>query len=318
MKKLYFLITLVIVFAMTLSGCFFVPPEEEKYEIEYTDKINEYITQDITQKTDENQSVKLEKFEILGIHEKLKASADYFAFTCYGVAHLSNNNNAFVTAEYGYNYEKGLDWIDRFETKEDYFTAMEGVIEQSELFSVYMTEVTDISDTQQIFLSNAPTPFKEGIIQDGFVYELSKPVFDDDEKSISFEVKTLLELGENNFIIRRNLAIGFNAQVLTGVLADEPVVEVGAPPVVVKNGCVIVLDKYTFTVGQEEYNKIKADSKLAYDYVAQAITEEDHTKIKAERMETLIHLSINSPSMSTNLVQEVFVQEIEREFNGKG
>lgn len=234
-----------------------------------------YLSDNLTQICNEQLSdsradYSVNNFEIIGADVD-KSSFD-FDVNFNGVASLSNDSVAYTSIVYEVpsTYFDGLSKRSKSDSVYDVF---DRVVSELDPISVNISPVSSLSTINNAFIKNEPSAFEKYNIVDGLLYNLGIPEFNDEEKSVNFDTKTLVELKSSKLESGFGLGIGFNGGVGLGVGIFK----------VSKQGTFTIGDNYSFVVDENTYNAMKNDISLVYDYCASAINEKDNGKISAER-----------------------------------
>ena len=268
-KKAFVAAGLILAMIPVLTGC-------TNYKIERAEIINDKITHVLQQENVVYNDATVQDFKLIGAD--VAKTAFEFGVKFNGVAELSNGDNAFTSVEYVVPSEYFID-LSKESSEKAVFNVLEKIVDNIKMSKCSITPVSDLSNVSDTLVKNTPTPFEKYNIADGMVYNISQPTFNDKDCSVSFEVKTLMELtkykkGKGDW----GVGIGFQGQVIFGY---------GIPITPTKvTGTFTTLDKFTFKVDKESYNQMKQDPKMVYDYVVNAINEQDRNAISTDRIVT--------------------------------
>ena len=267
-KKAFIALGLVIALIPTLTGC-------TNYKIEKADEISTKITHVMQDENINYNDATVTQFKLIGAD--VAKTAFEFGVKFNGVAELSNGESAFACAEYKVPSEYFVN-LKKKSSEKDVFKVLDKIVSEIKVSKCTITPVKDLSETSDAFVRNSPSPFNRYSIDEGMVYNITPPTFDDANKTVSFEVKTLMELVKNKTKPGLGLGIGFDGSIAFGY---------GVPITMTQaRGTFTTLDKYTFQVDDNIYEQMKNDPKMVYDYVVNAINTNDRSKIDADRLLT--------------------------------
>ncbi|MBQ8844767.1 MAG: hypothetical protein IJ008_01980 [Clostridia bacterium] len=268
LKKAFLALGLVLALTPALVGC-------SNYKMEKADEISTKITHVMQEENINYNDASVTQFKLIGAD--VAKTAFEFGVKFNGVAELSNGENAFATAEYKVPSEYFIN-LKKKSSEEDVFKVLDRIVSEIKVSKCTVTPVKDLSETSDAFVKNSPSPFNKYSIDEGMVYNITPPTFDDTNKTVTFEVKTLMELVKNKSKPGWGVGIGFDGTIAFGY---------GVPITMTQaRGTFTTLDKYTFQVDDNIYEQMKNDPKMVYDYVVNAINSKDRSKVDADRLLT--------------------------------
>lgn len=253
----------------------------------------------------EDSELKLNKFELIGADVD-KSSFD-FDVSFNGVSSFSDKSVGFTALNYEVpaSYFEGVARDDSYDKLYDIF---EKIIKECEPANVQVSPVENISDINNAFIQNEVSPFEGYNISSGLLYNLGTPTFDDNEKQITFNTKTLVELTSKKPKAGYGLGVGFDGNVGVGYSSH----------VSKKQETFTIEDSYTIAVDEQTYQAMKENNALVYDYVANAIKAKDSSKMQAKQISTTTVTYDNADLLDkkniSDLEEEILKQEIT---NGK-
>lgn len=234
------------------------------------DSIKEACNVELVQ---EDSPLQIDSFEFIGADVD-KTSFD-FDVTFNGVSLFSDKSVGFTAL----NYEVPSSYFNDTKKSDSYeklYDIFEKIIKECEPVNVSVSPVPDVSDINNAFVKNEVSPFEKLSIRSGLLYNLGTPEFDDSEKKITFNTKTLVELKFGRVQAGYGMGIGFDGSVGLGFgVFTSP-----------NQGTFTLQDSYTFTVDEQTYQEMKNNQSLVYSYVAEAINNGDASKFEAKRINT--------------------------------
>lgn len=218
---------------------------------------------------------KITNFKLMGVD--IDKSGFDFDVVFNGVSTLNDTKNlAFASVSYVVDSTEFLN-IGKRSSMDSVYEVFNNVIANNQNFVISYAPVSSLTSVNDTFIKNCPSPFSGYNLTNGFVYNLSQPTFDDNSQSISFKVKSLIDLKKKSIKMGWGLGIGFSGGFGLGV----------GPFVTVKEGEFTTSDIYTLNLTPEKYAEMKNDNKLIYDYCVNAIKDKDSSKIGVERTQVV-------------------------------
>ena len=264
-KKAFVVAGVLLSLVPVLTGC----------TVERAETINDKITHVLQQENVSYGDNTIQDFKLIGAD--VAKTAFEFGVKLNGVAELSNGDNTFTSVEYAVPSEYFIN-LTKDSSEKAVFNVLERIVDNIKMSKCTITPVSDLSNVSDSFVKNTPTPFEKYNITDGMVYNISQPTFNDEKCTVTFEVKTLMELTRTKVKPGWGVGLGFDCQIVFGY---------GVPITPTKvTGTFTTLDKFTFAVDKEVYNQMKQDPKMVYDYVVNAINNQDAKAFKADRIVT--------------------------------
>ena len=180
-KKVFVTAGIIASLLPFLTGC-----TDAKIREQRGDDLNTQITHILKGELASKEQFDLLNFELIGT-DVAKTAFD-FGVKFNGVASLSNGDKAFASLNYSVPSEEFLKLEKRSDAKQVY-NVLDKIVQQYKPDSYSITPVTNLVNINDAFTKNAPTPFNGYNITDAMVYNLSKPIFNDQDKTIAFDVK---------------------------------------------------------------------------------------------------------------------------------
>lgn len=249
-----------------MAGC------DTNFKEKKSDELSTKITHILQDKIASEKEYELLDFQLMGTD--VAKTAFNFGVKFNGVASLSNGDKAFASLNYSIPSTEFLKLEKRSEAKEVY-NVLDKIVQNYKPTSYSITPVTSLVKVNDAFVKNAPTPFNGYNITDALVYNLGQPTFNDQEKTITFDVKVLMELDKTKRKPGWGLCWGFPGTVCFGygipISADHA------------KGTFTTIDQYVIKVDDKTYEAMKADQKEIYDACAETINGNKLVSIKADR-----------------------------------
>ena len=244
-------------------------------KIDRVEQLSNDVSYTLSQQIEMNEDYGLSDYQFIGAD--VAKTAFNYGVKFNGVASLSNGENAFASLDYVVPSEEFLE-LEKDSNAKDVYEVLDKVVENYEPVGYSVTPVSSLTEINDLFVRNAPTPFKGYHIKDAMVYNLGKPTFDAENLQVTFDVKTLMELSKMKPNNGWGLSFGFDGTVCFGF--GIPITHG------IAKGEFTTIDRYTLTVDQQTFDAMQKDPKLVYDYCATAIKAGDETHIKAQRQLT--------------------------------
>ncbi|MBE7074696.1 MAG: hypothetical protein E7376_01795 [Clostridiales bacterium] len=265
LKKMFVTVGVIASLTPFLAGC------NSNYKEKRADELNTQITHVLKGELESQEAYDLLDFKLIGT-DVAKTAFDY-GVKFNGVASLSNGESAYASLNYSIPSTEFLKLEKRSSAKQVY-NLLDKIVQQYKPVSYSITPVTNLVNINDAFVKNAPTPFKGYNIKDALVYNLAAPEFNDEDKTISFDVKTLMEVDKVKIKPGWGLCVGFSGPVCFGF---------GMPIAVHSNGTFTTIDKYVIKVDDKTYEAMKANPKAIYDACAEKINGKNNLEMKADR-----------------------------------
>ena len=192
-----------------------------------------------------------------------------------GIASLEDESNAFASINYTVPHSVFVD-LDKKSSINEVYDVFDYIVDKLKADDVTLAKVSDVARFNDAIVKNTPSPFEKYRVERGYVYNLSDPVFDDSTRTVSFDVKTLVELKKRSVRPGFGLGIGFVGGFGIGVGLFRNVQE----------GTFMTMDTYSFNFSEEDYAQIKEDPNFIYDVCMDAIERKDSSFMKATRVYT--------------------------------
>ena len=193
-----------------------------------------------------------------------------------GVAKLDDGRQAYTN----FTYQVPSTYFEKLSKRSSVdavYNVFDNIVENFDYTDCTINPVNNIKYVNSSFVNNAPSPFEKYNIKKGIVYNLSTPTFDEENKEISFDVKTLMDLRKTKLVA--SWGIGWNIFGMRFTLGTGVTLRAC-------EGTFITDDTYKFTVDDQTFTQMQEDYSLAYTYVADAIQARDNEKISASRNTT--------------------------------
>lgn len=220
-----------------------------------------------------DSDIYMTKFELIGTD--VDKTAFDFDVNFNGVSAFSDNSLSYTTV----SYEVPSSYFDKLKkssSTQELYDVFDKIIAELSPSDIKVSPVASISKVNNAFIQNEPSPFDDYNVRDGLLYNLGTPTFNDEKNSVTFNTKTLVELGKIKLKPHFGLGIGFTGRVGLGLgVYIDPV-----------QGTFTIDDEYSFVVDEKTYNEMKNDYSKVYDYCANAINGRDASKISAKRIST--------------------------------
>lgn len=266
LKRFFAAVGLLATLVPALTGCTI------ENKLTRAEDLTPKIKNVLCEKIDLNEQYSLVDFELIGTD--IAKTAFNFDVRFNGVASLSNGDRAFASLNYNIPSEEFLNLKKRSDYDKVY-DVLDKIVQQYNPSSYSITPVTNIVNINDAFVKNAPTPFKNYNIKDAMVYSLGQPVFNDEEKTITFNVNTIMELDRTKRQAGWGLCFGFDGSVCFGY--GIPIASEHA------KGTFTTVDQYIVKVDEKTYENMKANPKLIYDACAQTIKGDPVVELEADR-----------------------------------
>ena len=267
-KKTFLAVSAVASILPFLASCT-AAEKKDNYE-DLSSKITSIVQQEDVKKL---SGYDIERFSLIGA-DVAKTAFDY-GVKFNGVVKMQNGDTGYASLGYVVPSEYFIN-LKKTSKHNDVFGVLDRIVSELKFSTCDAVVVKDISKTNQSIVGNAPTPFENYAIKEGLIYNLSAPTFNDESKTISFDVKTLVEVGKSKSSSGFGIGFGFDGTVGAGI-------GVGAPKRY--TGAFTTLDRYNFSVDEEIYNQMKQNPEMVYDYVVEAINNKQ-SLFSAERVGT--------------------------------
>ena len=279
-----------------LTGC---TPEQ----VEEADALDNKLTIVLKNNANENETFNLAEFKLIGTD--VDKTGFNFTVNFNGVSASENGKKAFTTINYMVPSSEFSN-ISKHSSTSSVYDVFNNIVDNYEMNEYTHNIVSNLSNVNDAFVKNAPSPIEGFSINNGVVYNLSEPVFNDTEKSITFDVKTLINLTNRVSSSGFGVSYGFNGSVTYGY--GIPITSSSA------KGKFTTTDTYTITVDPETYDSIKNNDILVYDFASKAIRQEVEATVSAERKLTEM-VTYNA----ADIMKHVDVSDLEKQIdNQKG
>lgn len=246
-----------------LTGC-----SPEKKADELSDKLLDVMVRN---------EMTVSDFALIGT-DVIKSSFD-FDVNFNGVVSLQDKSKAFATLKYVVPSTE-FENLSKKSSFYDVYDVFNLVVDSYEMDSWTIASVSDIVAFNDVMVKNAPPAFDGYKTTRGMVYNLSTPVFDNENRTASFDVKVIAEYKEDSrHWVDAGFGIGFSNSGIGlgyGVFLDRKD----------KEGTFTSTDRYTLSFSEEEFAQVQANPDWVYDICADAIAHKDQTQLKAERINT--------------------------------
>ena len=268
LAKIFITAGAIVAMLPLLAGC-------TSYKMDRAEQLNTNVTHVLSQQIEMNEDYGLVDYQFIGA-DVAKTAFD-FGVKFNGVSSLTTGEVAFTSLDYVIPSEEFIE-LEKSSTTKEVYNVLDEVVANYEPVGYSVTPVTSLTEINDVFVKNAPTPFKGYNLQDAMVYNLGKPKFDQENLQVTFDVKTLMELSKIKRQSGWGLCLGFDGTVCFGY--GIPITYSRA------QGTFTTIDRYTITVDQQTFDAMQKDQKLVYEYCATAIKAGDENNIKAERQIT--------------------------------
>lgn len=269
LKKVFVAAGLIAALTPVLAGC---DGCNLDYKEKRADELNTQITHVLQGKLASQEAYDLLNFQLIGT-DVAKTAFD-FGVKFNGVASLSNGEKAFASLNYSVPSTEFLK-LEKRSDAEKVYNLLDKIVQQYEPAGYSITPVTNLVNINDAFVKNAPTPFNGYNLTDGMVYNLGEPVFNDQDKTITFDVKVLMELDKTKTMPGWGIGLGFNGRVCFGY---------GIPiSISHAKGTFTTIDQYVISVDDKTYEAMKADQKAIYDACVETINGNKQYEMKADR-----------------------------------
>lgn len=194
-----------------------------------------------------------------------------------GIASLEGEEKAFADLHYSVPHSVFMNLKKDSYTNEVY-DVFDYIVDNLKPEELNLTKVGDIQKFNDAIIKNTPATFEGYKVARGFVYNLEDPSFDDENRTVSFDVKTILEFKKGTYQPGFGLGLGFGGGVGPGLglgIYSEA-----------KQGTFTTIDNYTVSFSEEDYQYIKSDPTFVYEVVANAIERQDGSMLKVKRENT--------------------------------
>lgn len=246
--------------SISAAGC----SEGEERE----DKLSGSLTQAVTV-LDDN----IKDFVLMGAD--VDKTGFEFDVSFNGIASSKNDTTSFACINYSVPSSYFTSLTKR-SSKNDVYDVLDRVVSELEIKDYSLVEMNDLAKFNGAIVKNTPSPFEKYNLRRGMVYNLEKPEFDDENRTVSFDVKTIADLRKGSIRPGIGLGIGFHGGVGFGVGLFTSVNE----------GTFMIVDNYSVSFSQSDYQAVKENYALIYDYVAEAIENTDDSKLEVKRVYT--------------------------------
>lgn len=268
LAKIFVTAGAIVAMLPLLAGC-------GSYKMDRVEQLNTDVSYVLSQQIEMNEDYGLVDYQFIGA-DVAKTAFD-FGVKFNGVSSLTNGEVAFTSLDYVIPSEEFIE-LEKNSTTKQVYNVLDEIVAKYEPAGYTVTPVTSLTEINDVFVKNAPTPFHGYNLTDGMVYNLGQPKFDQENLQVTFDVKTLMELSKVKRQAGWGICLGFDGTVcfgyglpITGSLA---------------RGTFTTIDRYTITVDQQTFDAMQQDQKLVYQYCATAIKAGDENNIKAERQIT--------------------------------
>ena len=170
--------------------------------------LNDKIENKLSEKIKLESMIDLNDFELIGA-DVVKAGFKY-SVNFNGVASIGDENQkAFTTANYVVPSTEFKNY-DKYIGTAKIFDVFHEIVDNYDLESYSITPVTSLKDVSDTIIKNSPSPFSDYTLKRGLVYNLSTPVFNDDDLTASFNVMSLVDLRKSSIDV--GFGIGFGGR----------------------------------------------------------------------------------------------------------
>lgn len=274
---------------VTLTGC--SPNIQER-----SDTLGNEIVTVCNENFEElNMPSYIQEFQLIGTD--VEKAGFNFDVNFNGVASYQDESIGYTTVNYTVpaSYFSDVKKDTGYDVMYDIFDA---IVSELNPNSIAISPVSDIVQVNDAFVKNEPADFGNFSIKRALLYELGVPEFDDTSNTISFDMKTLADVGNGKVSPGVGFGIGFSGGAGVGIGIHS----------INRSGTFVFENNYKFTVDKETYDKMKNDHSLVYDYCVQAINAKDSTKISAERISTT---SVTYENV--DLLQKLDIKDVNKE-----
>lgn len=267
---------------------------------DHVEDLNTRVEHVLGEQISAKEAYKLVDYQLIGTD--VAKTAFNYGVKFNGVATLSNGEQAFASLDYSIPSNEFVH-LEKRSSEKKVYDVLEKIVQNYSPQSYSITPVTNLVAVNDAFVQNAPTPFKGYNLKDAMVYNLGAPEFNDENHTISFDVKLLMDLGKVKRKAEWGLCIGFDGSVCFGY---------GIPiSANYAQGTFTTIDKYVIKVDEQTYNAMKADSKAVYDAVVEAIKGDNSIQMKADRQLTSM-VTYDAADLLQKLNMSKLEQDLER------
>jgi len=249
------------------------------------------------QVVDYDLNYKMEDFKLIGADIN-KSSFD-FDVSFNGISSFTDDSIGYTSVNYTVPSTFFTD-VKKNSSYTEMYNIFDRIVAELDPTSIAVSPVNDLVAVNDAFVKNEPILFEGFKNNRSLVFNLGAPEFDDATNSINFDMKSLIEVRKGKVSPGFGIGIGFNGYVGLGFGVHINKAE----------GTFVTTNNYKFTVDKETYEKMKNDPALVYDYCVSAINSKDHSKITAERINT-----VSVPYNEADLIKRLDIKDINKELS---
>ena len=217
----------------------------------------------------EDPDLKIEDFRLIGAD--VEKNGFTFEVNFNGLSSLSNDTVGY--ANIGYNVPSSyFNELKKTSSTDQVYDVFDKIVADFKPESVSVAPVSDFAKINSAITKNEPQLYKGFRNNRSLLLNLSNPEFDEENHTISFNSKVLVDIKSGDMSIELGLGVGFssgNVGIGAGLNSSDT------------KGTFIATDKYTLNLTEDEFNKMKENPSLIFDEVAKAINEKNSSKISA-------------------------------------
>lgn len=219
-----------------------------------------------------------------------------------GVASLKDESNAFASIHYKVPHTV-FGGLEKSSSVDAVYDVFDYIVDNYSPEELNITKVGDIEKFNTAIIKNTPSSFDGYRLKRGFVYDLSSPTFNDETKSVSFGVKTIMDVEKGAYQPGFGLGMGFSGGIGLGL--SFGIFSEG------KGGTFVVVDNYTVSLSEEDYEYLKSDPNFVYEVCADAIERKDAGILSVER-ESTNTVTYDNADLLNKIDFNSAVQELDR------
>ena len=216
---------------------------------------------------DHSNTVDFKEFKLIGADIAKKSSG--YAVKFNGVSSFSDSSRGYTCVNYMVPFSY-FDDIEKGSKTDEMFEVFDSVISDLHYEDYVVSKVSDLSFVSDSFVKNTPSPFMNHSINQGVLYNLGNPMYVDETNTISFDVKTLVDIKQGDKKAGYGLGVGFDGNV-------------GYDMVEVNVGVYTIMDRYNITLDDKTYDELKNNNSFIYDYCIDAI-KNNSTELSVDRL----------------------------------